>query len=141
MDESLKARRAQFFVDGDLQGTLLRRVVIYWLLALATMTAAIAVTKLLWGAPLDKNLAVEMLSLMLPAAALSLLPLPLILRDLIRATHRFAGPMLRIRRGLSELASHQKSSPIVPRDGDAWSDCISDFNRLANRLQGNHELQ
>lgn len=141
MEESLKARRAQFFVDGDLQGTLVRRVVIYWLLAILTMSAGILLTKLLWGAAPNGQLVAEVVSTLLPAAVLSLLPLPLIIRDLIRASHRFAGPMLRVRRGLAELAAEGKSPPIVPREGDAWPDCIADFNQLANRLSAARELQ
>lgn len=141
MDESLKARRAQFFVDGDLQGTLVRRAIIYWLAALAVMSAAFITTKLLWGAAPDGKLFSEALSVLLPAALISLLPLPLILRDLIRVTHRFAGPMLRVRRGLSELAAEGKSPPITPREGDAWADCIADFNTLANRLSRGPGLQ
>jgi hypothetical protein len=136
MEESLKARRAQYFVDGDLQGTLLRRVALYWFLAIGTFAAALFATKLLWGATQDSSLAKEILQLLLPACAISLLPLPLVFRDLLRVTHRFAGPMLRIRRGINELAETGKSLPITAREGDAWPECIADFNKLVQSGDG-----
>lgn len=134
MDESLKARRAQYFIDGELQGTLLRRVVAYWLLALASFALGQLVVKLLWGASLDRAFLLDALQMFLPALVIALLPLPLILSDLLRVTHRFAGPMLRIRRGLSELAQGGDPPPIAARAGDAWPQCVEDFNEVARRL-------
>jgi hypothetical protein len=134
MDESLNARRAQLLVDGELQGTLIRRVVIYWFTALATVTASTAISKMLWGKPLNWKLATELAKLLGPACIIALLPLPFVLRDLLKVTHRFAGPMLRVRRGLNDLAENGKSPPIIARTGDAWPDCIADFNQVAKHL-------
>lgn len=138
MEESLKARRTQLLIDADLQGTLLRRVVIYWLGAIAFYSGAVVLSKLLWGESLGASLVRESARLILPAAAISLLPLPLVLRDLLRVTHRYAGPMLRIRRGLAELAHNGSSMPIVPRSGDAWPECVADFNSLAKAIEEGH---
>ncbi len=140
MEESLKARRAQFLVDANLQGTLLQRVAIYWFAALGAYSIAIVLAKLLWGAAPNWTLLSESLSLIIPAAVISLLPLPLVLRDLIRVTHRYAGPMLRIRRGLAELAQNGKSAPIIPRAGDAWPECVADFNSLAKTCENSRSV-
>lgn len=135
MEESLKARRTQLLVDADLQGTLLRRVAIYWLGAIALYSGAVILTKLLWGESFGASFMRESARLILPAAVISLLPLPLVLRDLLQVTHRYAGPMLRIRRGLAELAHTGSSTPIVPRSGDAWPECVADFNSLAKAME------
>jgi hypothetical protein len=135
MDESLNARRAQLLVDGELQGTLVRRVIYYWLTAILSLAIAILIAKAIWGEPFTWKRMAEAFQLLGPACALALIPLPFIVRDLLTVTHRFAGPMLRIRRGLSELAENGETSAIVARSGDAWSDCIADFNQIAQRFQ------
>jgi hypothetical protein len=135
MEESLKARRAQLLVDPELQGTIIKRVIVYWLCALASLATSLVISRIIAGARLDLELLVTIGKDLFPALVISLLPLPLVIRDTLRATHRFAGPMLRIRRGLAELAREGKSPAIVAREGDAWPNCIADFNDLAKQLE------
>jgi hypothetical protein len=133
MDESLKARRGQLLIDADLQGTLIKRVILYWFLALLSFAIAVVFAKLLAGTAIDSQFAIATSKELVPAFVVSLLPLPFILRDVLRVSHRYAGPMLRIRRGIAELAREGKSTPISARKGDAWPECIADFNKLADR--------
>lgn len=134
MDESLNARRAQLLIDGELQGLIVRRVIYYWLAAIASVAMGLPISKLLWGEAISWQTLTDGLRLLGPACAIALFPLVYVIRDILKATHRFAGPMLRIRRGLSELAETGQTSLISARAGDAWADCISDFNRVAERL-------
>ena len=50
---------------------------------------------------------------------------------ILRFTHRFAGPVLRLRRELRDLADGKQSPTLKFRDGDYWKDLAVEFNRVA----------
>ena len=71
---------------------------------------------------------------------------PIFLRDLCKLTNRFAGPLVRLRRAMKDLADGREVAPIHFREGDFWQDLADDFNRAAERVQSvetasEHELQ
>jgi hypothetical protein len=127
--------RKRLIVDVQIQGALAVRVVIYWLLCLFSL----GILLLLWRmlavpfSPLDEQLR-GLWSLYRPTAILSLILLPLIVVDVLRLSNRFAGPMIRMRRVMHELAQG-KSVPVVKfRKGDFWQEFAQDFNIVAARL-------
>ena len=67
-----------------------------------------------------------------------LLLLPVFLRDTLKLSNRFAGPMYRLRIALQSLAAKQSASPIKFRAGDFWQEATTDFSRIC--FDGSLEL-
>ena len=133
--------RKRLFVDFKVQGALAARVVLYWRLVLFKIGGLM----LLWHmiampvTPLDQHLR-ELWSYFRPTAMVSLLLLPIVVLDLLRLSHRFAGPILRLRRTMRELADGKSVEAIHFRKGDFWQDLAGDFNTVAAQLQAARTL-
>jgi hypothetical protein len=69
-----------------------------------------------------------------PALFASMLLLPVALIDMARMSNRFAGPILRLRRAMKDLADGREVQPIRFRDHDYWGDFAEDFNRVLARI-------
>ena len=59
---------------------------------------------------------------------------PMVVASANRFSNRFAGPMVRIRKTLKELANGESPPHILLRDGDFWADVADDINLIAARL-------
>jgi hypothetical protein len=130
-------RRKRLFVDPRVQGALVVRVVVYWFLCLLTVTLMLLCWRILTGpARMFYTHFDDMWFFYGPAAVASLLLLPVVVMDVLRLSNRFAGPMLRLRRGMRDLAHGQPVKPIEFRDGDFWQDFAQDFNAVLVRIQG-----
>jgi hypothetical protein len=57
-----------------------------------------------------------------------------VLRDLVRLSHRWVGPILRLRSALNALSRGESISPIRFREGDYWQELAGDFNIVAAEL-------
>jgi hypothetical protein len=66
--------------------------------------------------------------------AISALLLPVALIDMLVFSNRFAGPLLRLRRGLKQLARGDEVSPIHFRKRDLLQDLSGDFNLVLERM-------
>jgi hypothetical protein len=55
---------------------------------------------------------------------------PLFIWDAIGLSNRFAGPIIRVRRTLSDLADGKSPQLVEFRSGDFWQTLASDLNRL-----------
>jgi hypothetical protein len=132
-----KFLRRQLFVDPKVQGALVVRVVLYWVACLLTMTLMLLCWRILTGpARMFYTHFDDMWFFYGPALIASFLLLPLLVVDVIRVSNRFAGPMLRLRRSMRQLARGEPVEPIRFRDGDYWHDFADAFNTLAARIQG-----
>ena len=65
-----------------------------------------------------------------------LLLLPVFLRDTLKLSNRFAGPMYRLRSALKSIVSDGTLKPIKFRDGDFWQDAAADFNLVLSKYEG-----
>ena len=59
---------------------------------------------------------------------------PIIAYDILIFTHRFAGPMFRLRREMRRLVDHESESPILLRENDHWLEMADLFNELREEL-------
>src|SRR5690606_13006962 len=59
---------------------------------------------------------------------------------LIRFTHRFVGPIVRLRRLMRELADGQTLQPVKFREKDHWHDLAYEFNRVIEEMNRLREL-
>jgi len=137
-----KALRKQLFVDPKVQGALVLRVVLYWVVCVITITLMVLCWRILTGpARLFYMHFSDMWFFYGPAMVASFLLLPLVILDIIRLSNRFTGPLLRLRRGMRELARGEHVEPIRFRDGDFWQEFAEEFNALAARLQGEEAVE
>lgn len=134
------SQRRTYFVDPEVQGTLLRKAAWYWLLSLLVV-GSLNVLGWIFVAP-GVNVLVQIREL-LPsffgilgiAMVSSLIVLPILLYDLTKLTNRFAGPILRLQRSLDALAEGKSIPPLSFREGDYWHDLAEAVNRIAARLE------
>lgn len=134
----VKRLRKKILVDKDLQLRLAGRLFGYW----TTMWL------LVFALPFVSTLAYRWFSTSLPLGQLfghlieefwfpiliSLLLLPIAVRDSIRFSHKFAGPFFRLHREMRNLADGNLAEEVRPRDGDFCHDFAKDFNRVLRKM-------
>lgn len=125
-------RRRRLLVDYRVQGALIGRVLIYWVLCLlgvlvirATLSGLCVALDIPWS---DTG------SLWLSQVLASCLFVPFVVVDVLRMTNRFVGPMYRLRRQMERLAQGEAVAPIAFRKGDMWHDFAQAFNDLRSRM-------
>ena len=64
----------------------------------------------------------------------SLAVLPIMLLDILRLSHRWVGPLFRLRASLHQLSLGEPIQPIRFRDGDYWQDLARDVNVVTEEL-------
>ena len=128
-------QRTKQFIDRPIQGALIVRAVLFWACTLLTQVLLMVVFALLFSAPNDfyANLANLTWNLKLLAYG-SLLVLPLILYDLVKLSHRWVGPVYRLRTALQALGRGDFVAPIRFREGDYWQELAGDFNVISAEL-------
>lgn len=133
--------RGRKFVDRQVQGALLRRITIHWLLFALGLTLVLLVLQYFvqpfesFG---DQLRALGQRHGVVLVVLFALLPV--FLWDTVRISHRFAGPMVRFRRLLKDLADGKAVSDISFRDGDFWAELATDFNAVKARLEASGQL-
>jgi hypothetical protein len=138
-------RRQNLFVNADIQGTILRRLVKYWIVYHVALWNTLfliaffrhAAAALASGAPhfgvsaLLKNFALEhWVMLLIPVAVF-----PLILRDMLRLTHQVAGPLVRFQNALRKLGNGEPVEKFNLRDGDLLTEFHAVFNEFLDRYR------
>jgi methyl-accepting chemotaxis protein len=129
--------RGRVYIDRHVQGALAKRVLLHWFMFFAAFAVAILAIQYLVGKPSMslRELLVEAwhnhgILLVLMAAML-----PSFVWDTIRFSNRFAGPIYRFKRSMSELAAGDNPEPMKFRDNDFWSELSEDFNRVAETVR------
>ena len=125
-------RRKRNLVDFEVQTSLLRRMVMQWVLFLAVNAIALyGWTFLLSGAeePVGGHLQ-QFVQLYLPVLLVSLALLPVFLLDAAKLSNRFVGPILRVRRALADAAAGSFVKPLHFRENDFWRSLADDLNSV-----------
>ncbi len=141
------SKRSRILVDPKVQWSIAGRVLAHWVLLLICLVSIGALVRLmaatssesfwdaLWSALMSQRAIVGVMVVLLPV----------FIRDTMKLSNRFAGPMYRLRTVLADMAGGQPGHQIKFRTGDFWQDAASDFNVVAdkfNRLeQRNAELE
>ncbi len=112
-------QRKHLFVDPKIQGALIVRVVLYWIVCLITFTAMLFCWRMMSGpvgtAPVPFE---DMWLYYRPAILASFLLLPMVIIDIIQLSNRFVGPLLRLRRSMRALARGEDVEPLEFRGPD-----------------------
>lgn len=136
-----KNRRGTRWVDSRIQGALIGHTLFHWVFfVIATLAATSGleqISAVLAGEP-ENAQAISLSAFwerFQPLAIVMLLFLPIFCLDLLRWSHRFAGPMVKIRRAVQDLASGKQIPPIRLRAGDYWTELADDLNLLRQRME------
>lgn len=136
--------RKRLFVNREIQGRLLARTALYWVLYHAVLWMAMFFYRyaehrgaVLAGAEprsfsdLYGQFVHEHHSLWFCAFAI----LPIVLWDLLKFSHRVAGPLVRFQRTLESLTAGQRIDEIRLRRGDLLFDLQNSFNQYLASLR------
>lgn len=128
-------RRYRFFIDRDVQGPIIAVVSMYWGYCLLSVALMLTIWTMFVDRP-SSSLALAQLTWNRGGPALigSILLLPIVLFDCVRASHRIVGPAVRLRNCMKRLANGETVAPIKLRDGDHWVEFADEFNRLSEQV-------
>lgn len=130
-----KAKRTQLFVDRELQGQLLLRAIAYWFFGVVGMTLLVAYWQTQLRRPIVFDISkIEFWKAFGPVVMLSLGFVPALAYDLLRLSNRAAGPLVRLRSGLQEIAQGRMPPPLNVRNDDYWKGLCDDFNAAVARF-------
>jgi len=129
-----RSQRRRLFIDFPVQGTLLVRAVLFWMVTVIAQAIMVLFFTVMTSdsiADLSGQQTWWFLQLNLLASALLL---PAILLDLLRLSHRWVGPIFRLRASLQALNRGEPVEPIAFRDGDFWQELAKEFSQAAEEL-------
>ena len=128
--------RTTTFIDPRVQGSLIRRVVMHWVCFIVTSIAAITLLQLVLGNP-EKTFVEHLISAGRQYALffiVLLALLPAFILDTIRLSHRFAGPIYRLRQTIKAVTNGKPFTPIRFREHDFWSEVANEFNEMMEQV-------
>ncbi|MCO6045260.1 hypothetical protein NG895_15215 [Aeoliella sp. ICT_H6.2] len=128
-------KRGKEYIDPQVQGALWRRMVLHWLAFI--LVALLLAVGLEWMSdPFQPVLEVITRAWWTYSPMLLVLGclIPLFVYDSIRLSHRFAGPIFRLRQVIHSLASGSRPERVEFRDNDFWKEIAADMNQVIDRL-------
>jgi hypothetical protein len=130
-----RSHRGQTFVDATVQGALARRFIFHWFVFVAVSWGVSFLLQLLSDPfrPVSDNMHI-MWATQGPLMLVMVFLLPVFVLDTLKLSHRFAGPILSLRRAMREAVAGQRARKIQFRKNDFWHDLADDYNALADRL-------
>jgi hypothetical protein len=129
-------KRRQLFVDPEVQGALVLKTALYWVMCVVAIALMLLCWRIVTGpARMFHTHFEDMWFQFGPALLASFVVLPLVIYDILRMSNRFCGPLFRLRRSLRALARGEHVDPISFRDGDFWPEIAQEFNALLACLQ------
>lgn len=138
-------QRKKHFIDANVQGSLVRRVISHWLVFLIVAFVVSFILQVLTDPfrPLSAHLR-DMWWTHGPFLIVVLFLLPVYVIDTIKLSHRFAGPVFRLRRAICKVAEGETPQPIKFRKSDFWQELANDYNAMLahlNALPENREAE
>lgn len=139
--------RKKLFVNKHLQGTMSLRFLYYWgLYHLSVWHGAFMyfflkerLVQLTGGGQMRsiKELYSYFMYEYTPIVAAAILLLPIVVYELIRQTHRFAGPLVRFSNAMKDVMAGKPVQAIKLRDGDL----LGNFEKLFNEFLAFHHAK
>jgi len=127
--------RKKTFVDPKVQGSLVRRLVLHWLSFLLVASLVSFCLQVLSNPFRSFGEHVQQLWWTHgPFLLVMVFLLPVFVLDTIKLSHRFAGPIYRLRQTILEIAQGDPPPRLKFRDFDFWQGLAEDFNRMVDQL-------
>ena len=128
--------RQQVWIDRNVQGVLVGRIVLYWISALLYVGLGTACFQYYqhtdWSAAKHLQVLFSQFWPWLPSAILCL---PLVIFDVVRLSNLFVGPIYRLRNHLAQLNDDPHCRSLKFRDDDYWQDLVEPIHCLQAELQ------
>ena len=135
-----KSLRRKKFVDVRVQGALAWRLFCHWFAYVAIVGVSAFILQFCCNPLLPPGEHFQQLWMTYGPLLFSMaFLLPVFILDTIKQSHRFAGPILRLRRELRDVAQGEKPQRLKFRKGDFWQDLAVDYNNMIARLTGELE--
>ncbi len=133
--------RKKTFVDPKVQGALVRRLVFHWCAFIAAAAVVAFVLQVLSNPfrPIREQ-AQQVWWTHGPFLLVLVFLLPVFIVDTIKLSHRFAGPIYRLRQTIRGLAQGNQFTPLKFRDFDFWQGLADDFNLMVQQLSSTKSL-
>ncbi len=139
--------RNRLLVDPAVQYSIGIRVLLHWMLFISCLVmsgVAIRMITLAGDVPFADALRLAVKA-QIPVIVVATLLVPVFLRDTLRLSNRFAGPMFRLRQAIESLSSGKENRPLKFRKTDFWQPVASSFNLVITEVetlrQRNKELE
>lgn len=128
--------RKKQFVDPQVQGTLVRRLVLHWL-AFFVVASIVAFCLQVLTNPFRSihEQFQQMWWTHGPFLMVMVFLLPVFVLDTIKFSNRFAGPIYRLRHTIRSIAGGDPPPRLKFRDFDFWQGLAEDFNRMVDQLK------
>lgn len=129
-------KRNGHLVHSRVQRAVLVRFVLHWLALATTFVSIVFCMHFFLGDPSEpiSSILHQMWTRYSLLAVVMGSLVPYFLYDMIKLTHRFAGPMVRFGNAMHRAAQGESVAPIVFRKGDFWQEIADDFNALMAKL-------
>ena len=125
-------KRSRALVDPEVQGGVLRKIAIHWVVFFICNTLALMIWIRLFEQP-DADWSQtfgDTLRRFLPFFVITTALIPAFVWDTLKLTNRFAGPILRLRSALSDARRGLKVEPLHFRTNDYWQEIARNFNAV-----------
>lgn len=137
---SAHRKRKKLFVDPAVQGCLAKRLTFHWIVFFAIVISLQFLMTWMMNPVLSLGDLVPKIvqnnGLFLLAV---LLLLPSFVFDSLKLSNRFAGPMVRLRNALKEVADGDELKEIKFRDGDFWLEMADEYNAMIRNVKSRIE--
>lgn len=133
----MNRKRKQKYVDTNVQGALLRRILLHWLSFFFVTALTVVLMKTLIGdmnVSFTENVKNSIGEFSLYGVILLCL-FPVFLLDTVRFSNRFVGPIGRLRRHLKELGQEKSTQRCSFRDNDFWAGMADEFNNVVDLVE------
>jgi hypothetical protein len=136
----LERRRRRLLIDLPVQSALMMRTASYWLFCLLVIGALLVIWEAFTG-PTERTTSVLTAAIdrYAPAMLCSLILLPLLLCDVLKLSHRFVGPVWRLRQGLRQIAAGERPETMRFRKDDFWPEMAGEFNSVVEQVEGTRD--
>ena len=125
------ALRQKVWIDSNVQGVLVGRIILYWSGILLYFGISMGCFQMMqnpeWTVGEHVRAIFEQVWPCLPTFVLLL---PLVIFDIVRLSNRFVGPIYRLRMHLTRLNANANTYPLNFRDDDYWQQLAEPINQL-----------
>ncbi len=135
-----RIKRRKKFIDPKVQGALVKRITMHYLVFFATACVFGLFLQFLsnpFSPPKEhiKQLWLTQGPFILTVVCL----LPIFVRDTVMLSHRFVGPVMRVRNTMRQASRGEKTARVTLRPDDFWVDLADDLNELLDRVHATED--
>ena len=135
-NKSQSNKRRRYFIDKKVQGALIRQLLTHWMIANFVVFSYLLVLQM-FSTGMQGTFSEHVTAIWeryAPLIVVAVTFFPVFLYDAVRLSHRFAGPMVNLKRYLKSLANGEAVSPLKFRDKDFWQELTGDVNAIADKM-------